>query len=124
MGTVIVLHHVSLEVSPEHAERSVEFWQALGFAPVAPPPEIAPYVSWFAREGTHIHLISTPDPTVPLIGHAAVVAEDFDATVRRLQAAGFEVEPARELWGERRAVTTAPGGHRVELMAAPPGERP
>ncbi len=117
-----MLHHVSLEVPPDQAERSLAFWQALGFARVTAPPEIAPYVSWFARAGTHIHLISTPEPTVPKLGHAAVVAEDFDATIGRLRAAGFQVEAVRELWGERRAVTTAPGGHRVELMAAPPGD--
>ena len=115
-----MLHHVSLEVPPEQSARSAEFWQALGFAPVAAPPEIAQYVSWFARQGTQVHLIHTPEPTVPAIGHAAVVAEDFEATINRLREAGFEVEPVRELWGEPRAIATAPGGHRVELMAAPP----
>jgi hypothetical protein len=116
-----MLQHVSLEITPDQAERSAEFWVALGFAPVPAPPEIADYVTWFEREGTQIHLIQTPAPVVPAIGHAAVVAPDFDGTVGRLRLAGFEVEEARKLWGEPRAVATAPGGHRVELMAAPPG---
>ena len=119
-----VLHHVSLEVCPEHRARSAEFWTTLGFEAVPVPPEIAGYVSWFERAGTQIHLIWTPSATVPALGHAAVVAPDFSATVQRLRHAGFEVEDARELWGEPRAFATAPGGHRVELMAAPPSAFP
>ena len=115
-----MLHHVSLEIPHGEAERSAEFWAALGFEPVIAPDEIAEYVTWCEREGTQIHLIHTPAPTVPVIGHAAVVVAEFEATVERLRTAGFEVEAARELWGEPRAVATAPGGHRVELMAAPP----
>ena len=33
---------------------------------------------------------------------------------------GFEVRPGREHWGVSRAHVVAPGGHQVELMAAPP----
>jgi catechol 2,3-dioxygenase-like lactoylglutathione lyase family enzyme len=115
-----VLHHVSLEVPPEQIERSVEFWGLLGFAQVEPPESIAEFVTWFERGTTQIHLIQSTDATVPRAGHAAVVAEDFQGIVDRLTAAGFEVEQTRELWGERRAFATAPGGHLVELMAAPP----
>lgn len=32
-----MLHHVGLEVAPANLDRSVEFWQALSFAEVAPP---------------------------------------------------------------------------------------
>jgi hypothetical protein len=49
-----------------------------------------------------------------------VVAPDFDQTVARLRERGFEVESKREHWGRPRALAIAPGGHRVELMAAPP----
>ena len=57
---------------------------------------------------------------MPARGHTAVVAPDFDATVAALGEHGFEVERRREHWGVPRAVVIAPGGHRVELMAAPP----
>jgi hypothetical protein len=117
-----VLHHVSLEVLPGDRARSAEFWAALGFEAIPAPPEVAEYVSWFERSGTQIHLIHTPSATIPTLGHPAVVTPDFSATVERLREAGFEVEEARELWGEPRAFAVAPGGHRVELMAAPPGE--
>jgi catechol 2,3-dioxygenase-like lactoylglutathione lyase family enzyme len=119
-----VLHHVSIEVAPAEAERMVEFWEAIGFRTVEAPEPISPYVSWLEREATQVHLIHTEEPTVPALGHVAVVAADFEATLERLDAAGFEVEESRRLWGARRAFATAPGGHKVELMEAPPPPRP
>lgn len=59
-------------------------------------------------------------PTVPGHGHAAVVTPAFEQAVKRLRERGFEVSPKRERWSSARAVAIAPGGHRVELMAAPP----
>jgi catechol 2,3-dioxygenase-like lactoylglutathione lyase family enzyme len=115
-----VLQHVSLEVPQDEVDRTIEFWGLVGFERVAAPEPIAPYVTWLEREGTQIHLIHSETPSVPALGHAAVVAPDFERAVEGLRAAGFEVEPARELWGEQRAFAVAPGGHRVELMAAPP----
>ena len=115
-----MLQHVSIEVPPPEVERTIEFWGLLGFARVDPPGPIADYVTWLEREGTQIHLIHNEAATVPQLGHAAVVAPDFDATLERVTAAGFEVEESRRLWGARRAFASAPGGHKVELMEAPP----
>jgi catechol 2,3-dioxygenase-like lactoylglutathione lyase family enzyme len=115
-----VLQHVSLEVPPGQVERTVEFWGLLGFEPAQAPEPIAPYVTWLQRDGTQIHLIHTDAAVVPQLGHAAVVAADFEADVQRLRDSDFEVNEAQELWGASRAFAIAPGGHRVELMAAPP----
>jgi catechol 2,3-dioxygenase-like lactoylglutathione lyase family enzyme len=115
-----VLHHVSLEVTPDDVERSVEFFELLGFVRVPAPEPIDPFVTWLDGDGTQIHLIHTPEPTTPVLGHPAVVAADFDAAVGRLRGAGFEVLDADRLWGEPRAFAVMPGGQRVELMAAPP----
>jgi catechol 2,3-dioxygenase-like lactoylglutathione lyase family enzyme len=115
-----VLHHVSLEVAPTEVERTIEFFELLGFTALPAPESIAPFVSWLESDGTQIHLIHTPEPTTPVLGHPAVVAPKFEATVNRLREAGFEVEAADELWGEPRAFALMPGGGRVELMAAPP----
>ncbi len=48
---------------------------------------------------------------------------DFEPTVESLRVHGFEVAAGREHWGAARAKATAPGGHLVELMAAPPRPR-
>jgi catechol 2,3-dioxygenase-like lactoylglutathione lyase family enzyme len=115
-----MLHHVTLEVAPEDIERSLELWGLLGFEPVEPPPALAETFVWVEREGTQIHLERNPSPTVPRHGHAAVVVADYERAVEQLRERGFEVAPGREHWGAPRAKVVAPGGHQVELMAAPP----
>jgi catechol 2,3-dioxygenase-like lactoylglutathione lyase family enzyme len=115
-----VLQHVSLEVPPAEAERTIEFWRLAGFEQVAAPEALGESILWVEREGTQIHLILTEGHTAPVLGHAAVVAPDHAETVKRLRAAGFQVEETRELWGAARAFAIAPGGHRVELMEFPP----
>ena len=98
----------------------VEFWRLLGFSHVPAPEPIADYVTWVEREGTQIHLLHSDAATVPRIGHAAVVVEDFDATLAALGEAGYEAAETRRLWGARRGFAVGPAGHRVELMDAPP----
>lgn len=115
-----MLHHVSLEVAPDDVDTTIEFLGLLGFKRIAAPDSIAPFVTWLEAGTTQIHLIHTPEPTVPVLGHPAVVAGDFDATVSRLRNAGFTVDDADELWSERRSFAIMPSGERVELMAAPP----
>jgi catechol 2,3-dioxygenase-like lactoylglutathione lyase family enzyme len=114
-----MLHHVGIEVRPEEIERSVELWQTLGFRLVEPPPTLSEF-TWLERDGTQIHLMPTDEPTAPRRGHTAIVAPSYEANVADLRERGFEVEPRREHWGVPRAWVTAPGGHRVELMAAAP----
>ena len=114
-----MLHHVGIEVRPDEIERSVELWEALGFEEVEPPPTLREF-TWLEREGTQVHLMPTESPTVPSRGHTAVVVADFDRAVADLSEGGFEVERRREHWGVPRALALAPGGHRIELMAAAP----
>ena len=99
-----MLQHVSIEIAPDEAEAAVAFWGLLGFE----------------RQATQIHLIHTEGATVPVLGHAAVVVDDFEAALVRVRDAGHEVEETRQLWGARRAFAIGPGGHRVELMEYPP----
>ena len=111
---------MSLEVPPDEADRSIEFWSLLGFEQVDSPEALGDSVRWLEREGTQIHLLLTEGHTAPVLGHAAVVAPDHAAAKQRLRDAGFQVEDTRQLWGADRAFAIAPGGHRVELMASPP----
>ena len=115
-----MLQHVSIEVPPEEVEATVGFWRLFGFEPVDSPEALGGYVTWLERTGTQIHLIHTEQASVPVLGHAAVVVDDFGDALERVAAAGHEVTETRELWGARRAFAIAPAGHRVELMAAPP----
>ena len=114
-----MIQHVGLEVERGEVERSVRFWELLGFERVEPPPSLAEF-TWLEREGTQIHLMPTEAPSVPPRGHVAVVTPDFEAAFAAIEAAGFEIERRASTGALRGPKATAPGGHVVELMAAPP----
>jgi catechol 2,3-dioxygenase-like lactoylglutathione lyase family enzyme len=115
-----MLHHVGIEVAPADLPRTVELFELLGFERVEPPPALAQGFTWLEREGTQVHLMHEERPAVAPRGHLAVVIPDLDATLARLREHGFETSPGRAHWGAQRAHAVAPGGQRVELMAAPP----
>ncbi len=115
-----MLQHVALEVREADADAEVAFWALLGFAEVSPPPGLAGTSRWVERAGTQVHLLLTDDPVAPPRGHAAVHAPAYAETLARLAAAGHPPEPRTAHWGAPRAFVRSPGGHRVEVMAAPP----
>ena len=119
-----VIAHVALETAPADAAAATSFWQELGFVLVDPPPTLADRAAWLERRGTQIHLLWTERPSAQPEGHVAVVVPDYPATLERLRAAGHEVVPRTEHWGSPRTFVRAPGGHRVELMAAAPVAAP
>lgn len=104
---------------PAEIEAAAGFFELLGFEEVEPPKTLQEF-TWVERDGTQVHLMPEEEPTVPSPGHLAVVVDDFETTFARVREGGFEIERKREHWGQPRALAIAPGGHRVELMAAPP----
>ena len=74
-----------------------------GSSVVESPEPLGGYVTWVERDGTQIHLIHTDGATVPVLGHAAVVVEDFEATSRASQTRGHEVEETARAVGRARA---------------------
>jgi catechol 2,3-dioxygenase-like lactoylglutathione lyase family enzyme len=115
-----VIQHVALETQPADGPAATVFWETLGFTLIEPPPTLRDRAAWLERNGTQIHLLWTDEPTAQRAGHVAVVVPDYAATLERLRAAGHQVESRTEHWGAARAFARAPGGHRVELMAARP----
>jgi catechol 2,3-dioxygenase-like lactoylglutathione lyase family enzyme len=115
-----MLQHVALETRRADVDDAVAFWGLLGFERVDAPPSLAASATWVERKGTQIHLLYEESPAVPPTGHAAVVVDDFNTVYAAVEAAGHPIERRREHWGSPRAHATAPGGHRVELMASPP----
>ena len=104
----------------EEGQAARRFWELLGFHEVEPPETLRDRAAWMERRGTQVHLLWTEQPVAPPKGHTAVVADDYGATLERLAADGYEIEHREQHWGAPRAVVAGPGGHRVELMAAPP----
>jgi hypothetical protein len=116
-----VIAHVALETRRDDVEAAVAFWALLGFERVQPPPSLAARAVWVqAPGGFQVHLLFAERPVVAPAGHVALVIEEYAATIARLRAAGLEAPARTEHWGAPRTQVTAPGGHRVELMAAAP----
>ena len=118
---MIVVQHVGLEVTRTAAGQEVEFWALLGFSEVPASASLVGRARWVEREGFQVHLLFEDSPVVPPAAHVAVVAADYDAVIARLRAAGHAAEPRAAHWGAPRTQVHTPAGHRVELMAAPPG---
>lgn len=116
-----MIHHVALETREADVAEAERFWSLLGFARVDVPSSLTGRAVWLEREATQIHLLYADEPVAPPSGHVAVVAEDYEPALERLRAAGYEPQPRREHWGAPRCFVRAPGGHRVEVMSAPPG---
>jgi catechol 2,3-dioxygenase-like lactoylglutathione lyase family enzyme len=117
----MTLHHAALETSAADRDPLVRFFLLLGFAEVPPPVSLQGRTRWLEREGRQIHLLFSDNPVAPPQGHVAIVERDYEPALARLRAAGFEPEPRAEHWGAARCFVLAPGGHRVEIMAAAPG---
>lgn len=115
-----MIQHVALETRRADAGACERFWALLGFARVEPPPSLRERTVWLERGATQVHLLFAGEPTAPAEGHVAVVADDYDAALDRLRAAGFPPEPRTEHWGAPRCFVRCPAGHRVEVMAAAP----
>jgi catechol 2,3-dioxygenase-like lactoylglutathione lyase family enzyme len=116
----LVIQHVTRQIPPARLEQCIAFYALLGFEQVPVPEGIAGRAVWLERAGTQIHLMPR-DEAVPEQGHVGIVAADYEATVRRLQTQGHEVEPRREHWGSPRGYVHDPAGNLVEVMAWPPG---
>jgi glyoxylase I family protein len=116
-----LIHHAALETRREDAEACQTFYRLLGFEAVDPPPTLADRALWLQGGPTQIHLYYAEEPVVPPRGHVAVVVDDYDAALAALRERGHPVEPRPEHWGSPRAFARDPAGHRVELMAFPPG---
>jgi catechol 2,3-dioxygenase-like lactoylglutathione lyase family enzyme len=114
------LHHVALETRHDDIEDEVAFWRLLGFARVEPPETLRDRAVWVQREGRQVHLMYAENPVAPPAGHTAIVAPDYAVVVDRLADAGFEIDERPRHWGTPRCFVRSPGGHRVEIMAAPP----
>ena len=93
----MTLQHVSLEVRRPDTPGELRFWTLLGFTEVEPAGTLAEVASWLQRGPNQIHLLWDDDPVVPPSGHAAVVVDDFDATLAALRELGWNPDPAGAL---------------------------
>ena len=93
---------------PPRSRRWSPSGSLLGFERVESPEALGGYVTWLERQGTQIHLIHTEDGTVPVLGHAAVVVDDFAGALERVAGAGHEVAETRAALGRAAGVRDRP----------------
>ena len=115
-----MLQHVTLEVRVGDVDACLAFWSLLGFERMDPPPLLRDRFVWVGRQGTQIHLMPLDDPRITDQGHAAVVVDDYPATVNALEAAGFETRAGSNAWDAPRTFVREPSGNLIEVMSAPP----
>lgn len=113
-----MIHHVALPTLRADVSAEVAFWALLGFSPVEPPESLRDRATWLQSGPTQIHLLYTSEPAHA--GHVAIIAPNFEEATTSLSAAGFTPEPRTAHWGAARAYVHSPGGHLIELTAAPP----
>jgi catechol 2,3-dioxygenase-like lactoylglutathione lyase family enzyme len=115
-----MLQHVTLEIGREDVEACVAFWALLGFERMDPPPLLRDRFVWVGRRDTQIHLMPLEDPQPTSRGHAAVVVDDYPATLAALESAGHELREGSNAWNAPRTFVRDPAGNLVEVMSAPP----
>jgi len=108
-------------------DRSVEFYEKLGFEELRRVPIRDEAINVFMGlpgDGGRLELTHNFDQREPYeigtgYGHIAITADDLDATVERLAAAGIEPEKppysVRE-GGSRLCFVRDPDGYRIELI--------
>jgi lactoylglutathione lyase len=108
-------------------DRSVVFYEKLGFAELARLPIRDEAINVFMGlpdDGARLELTWNKDQTEPYeigtgYGHIAITTDDLDGTLERL--AGQGIEPEREPYriregGNRLCFVRDPDGYRVEII--------
>jgi catechol 2,3-dioxygenase-like lactoylglutathione lyase family enzyme len=117
----MTLHHTALEAGPDDRQALVDFFGLLGFTEAKLPAGMEGLTRWVERDGKQIHFLFVDEnATAPPLGHVAIVPDDYDATLDKLRASGFDPQPQEEYWGSPRCFVHGPGGHVVEVMKFPP----
>jgi catechol 2,3-dioxygenase-like lactoylglutathione lyase family enzyme len=119
-GPAAALDHVQLAIPAGGEDAARRFYGGvLGLAELEKPePMRATGGVWF-EPGIHLGVEAGFRPARK--AHPGLRMADLDATVKRLEDAGADVEWDTRWPGVRRLYTHDPFGNRLELLAAPTG---
>ncbi len=123
-GRITGCHHLAVCVHDIETAR-VFYGEVLALEELERPPEIAAKFrsAWYRMGGSELHVVENADfqpLDSPLGPHVAVMTDDFDATVARIEALGtaFQFGPGRGPDGVLRAVLRDPTGNVFEITSA------
>lgn len=114
----MALDHVQLAMPPGGDAAADAFYaDTLGLERVPKPEPLAARGGcWYETGPVRIHLGIETDFRPARKAHPALVVSDLALLAGRLADSGYEVTPAEELGGRRRAFVDDPFGNRIELM--------
>lgn len=113
---VVGLDHVQLAMPRGEEERARAFYAGILGLTEVPKPEADRGGCWFEGGTAHIHLGVEADFEAARKAHPALLVEDLEAFVTKLEAAGIAFRPGRPLAGYWRGDIADPFGNRIELM--------
>lgn len=113
------LHHVNVVLPIGGTEKVIGFYtDVLGLRQVPKPTEgVSPGGAWFDIDDTHqLHVSERDDAVMHDDAHFAVLVDDFDAILGRLEKAGAPWKDEPQIFGTRRGSTRDPLGNRIEVI--------
>ena len=115
---IIGIDHVQLAMPHGGETHARRFWvDLMGLAEVAKPAHLAVNGGcWFEGSGVSIHC-GVEEAFLPARrAHPALLVDDLDTLVLRLEQAGVPFKPGKPLEGYVRGDIADPFGNRIELM--------
>jgi catechol 2,3-dioxygenase-like lactoylglutathione lyase family enzyme len=115
-----LLDHVQLAIPAGAEEVCDEFYVGvLGFRALEKPPILAARGGrWYQRDEAVIHLGVDPTFLPATKAHPALVVDDYDDVLGRIEIANIQIRPDASIPGRRRCHVDDPVGNRIELIDA------
>ena len=102
----------------EEEKARVFYSEILGFKEIPKPPDLAKRGgAWFQSGNVQLHLGVDSEFRPARKAHPALIVDDLDSLVTKVQNAGYETDTSQPpLDGYKRAHVFDPFGNRIELM--------
>jgi catechol 2,3-dioxygenase-like lactoylglutathione lyase family enzyme len=116
---ILGIDHVQLAMPAGGEEKARLFFiNLLGFREIPKPPELAKRGgTWFQAGTAQLHLGVEADFRPARKAHPALVVDDLDGIIVKIQSTGVDVDTTQPpLDGFKRAHIFDPFGNRIELL--------
>ena len=116
---ILSIDHVQVAMPEGQEETARGFYiNILGFTEIPKPSALVKRGgAWFQSGSVQLHLGIEKDFRPARKAHPAFIVEDLDATIEKIQQAGYEWDESQPpLDGYKRAHIYDPFGNRIELM--------
>lgn len=121
------VHHIGISCPKKLQADELRFWEILGYAETGPARRgLRRFVRWLVGDGLAIQIRLHDNPLeeeMTALNKIALLVPDYARTTNNLEAFGFNIEPAQDYFGYKRAHARSPSGHYVEIMEGSPSRR-